>query len=241
MQGRKGTYADLTGQRFRSLEVLALSHLRRALPHWKCRCSCGLEKAVLGPSLTAGRTKSCGACPRRRPDMVKHGLAGLPEYRSWKGMIARCTNQKHISYRGYGGRGITVCDRWQYGENGKSGIECFYEDMPPHPGAGYSLDRIDNDGSYNKSNCKWSTRSEQPPPWVIRSQGRNLVQAEPQVAGRYHVSRQADLSRLFRHPRGRCSCLCHAAYGVWGEFARPHWRDLLGETRGVTKNEGEAA
>jgi hypothetical protein len=219
MQGKKGTYADLTGRRFGSLEVLAFSHIRRGLPHWKCRCSCGLEKIVRGQSLTAGRTKSCGACPRRRPDMVKHGLAELPEYRSWKGMIARCTDPKHKSYRGYGGRGITVCDRWQYGENGRSGIECFYEDMPPQPGAGYSLDRINNNGSYNKSNCKWSTRSEQQrnrrPVTITGRAGHSNARRPRGSSGLKGVS----WSRQNRKWRAAIKCRCKGIY--LGYFDNP--------------------
>ena len=94
---------------------------------------------------------------------VKHGCnrAGrpTPEYIAWGSMIARCYNPKTDMYYRYGGRGITVCDRWRYGENG--GFEFFLADMGPRPTATHSLDRMDNNGNYEPSNCRWAERSTQ--------------------------------------------------------------------------------
>ena len=91
-----------------------------------------------------------------RNEMPKttHGLSGTPEYQAWKHMKARCFNPNHKAYSDYGGRGITVCDRWLYFEN-------FLADMGSRPTAKHSLDRIDNDGDYSSKNCKWSTKAEQ--------------------------------------------------------------------------------
>ena len=92
---------------------------------------------------------------------VTHGYTSIKlsgkrksEYESWAAMKQRCCNYKHTFYKNYGGRGITICDRWMNFSN-------FLEDMGPKPTPKHSIDRIDNSGNYEPSNCKWSTRKEQ--------------------------------------------------------------------------------
>ena len=76
-------------------------------------------------------------------------------------MIRRCHMPSDRTYPGYGGRGISVCDRWRFGDGGATGVECFYADMGDPPFAGASLDREDNDGNYEPGNCRWATDKQQ--------------------------------------------------------------------------------
>lgn len=85
----------------------------------------------------------------------QHGMSRTPEYRTWVGMIQRCTNENGPNYRHYGGRGITVCEKWT------NSFMAFLEDMGKRPSPEMSLDRINNDLGYSKENCKWATKLEQ--------------------------------------------------------------------------------
>lgn len=126
-----------------------------------CKCSCGNTKTTRGCHLRSGAVKSCGCLAKEcsRISRPKHGhtLKGKRHtYYSWIGMKTRCTYKKHPSYHRYGGRGITVCERW----NGETGFQNFLADMGERP-PGMELDRIDNDKGYEPGNCRWATLVEQ--------------------------------------------------------------------------------
>lgn len=124
-----------------------------------CRCSCGALRKVGCHSLSSGKAKSCGCLSRDRiaNQSRKHGLAKRgalhPEYHIWSQMRDRCGNPDHKQWKNYGGRGITVCERWHEFAN-------FIADMGKRP-AGMSLDRKDNSAGYSRENCRWATTSQQ--------------------------------------------------------------------------------
>lgn len=160
------TPMDLTGQRFGRLVALTRVASTRlpcgaATTRWRCRCDCGKTILVARGHLRSGHTASCGCFKREKTRSLNaiHGEAAeghrTPEYACWVGMIKRCENPRVQIWPYYGGRGITVCDRW------RSSFTAFLSDMGRKPSAHHSIDRINNDGNYGPGNCRWATRSQQ--------------------------------------------------------------------------------
>lgn len=158
---------DMVGRVFSRLTVIArapnkIAKTGSSSAMWECRCQCGNVVVVFAGNLTRGHTGSCG-CFRQetvRKNVGKnhpqfsHGKSGSPEYKSWNGARGRVTEKSNHKYPLYGGRGIGMCSRWL------NNFEAFLQDMGPRP-PGTTLDRIDNDGWYSPSNCRWSTPKTQ--------------------------------------------------------------------------------
>ena len=121
---------------------------------WLCVCDCGTFRPVSSSSLVGHTSTRC----THHPSVIIHGHSRRGnksiEYQTWNNMIERCYHPSHVGYQYYGARGIKVCDRW------RNSFQSFLEDMGPKP-KGLSLDRINNDGNYEPSNCRWATQAEQ--------------------------------------------------------------------------------
>lgn len=153
MQGKR---TDLINHRFGQLVVVASAGNiyktpKSAIALWLCRCDCGTEITAEASKLKRGRLLSCG-CLRKKHGHNRRGKR-TKTYNAWAGMRSRCHNPKSPDYKDYGKRGIKVCDRWNSYEN-------FLADMGERP-PGKSIERRDNDGDYDPSNCFWATPVEQ--------------------------------------------------------------------------------
>lgn len=158
------------GQKFGYLTVIASFAHRTSGGNYKqklkVRCSCGKEYDALVDHVTKSDHPKCKDCQKKVNEKASASGYKHPLYRTWFGMVSRCHMKTFASYKDYGARGITVCDRWRGArENGELGsIDGFYlfvEDMGERPSPKHSIDRINNDGNYEPGNCRWATSLEQ--------------------------------------------------------------------------------
>lgn len=162
MPPQSAVYAGLVGTTIGRLYVESYEPRSRRLrtsPTFACRCECGSPVRVIASNLVRPNgTKSCGclAAEMSSQRRTTHGMSNSPEWLAWKNMKSRCYENNHQAFKRYGGRGVTVCQRWL------ESFEAFFQDVGRRPSPGHSLDRFpDNNGNYEPGNVRWATRIEQ--------------------------------------------------------------------------------
>lgn len=149
---------EIGGKKFGRLTVLRYDSTKEKRAYWQCRCDCGNRIITAGKTLRSGATQSCGCLQKERTSKARmtHGLSGTRLYRIWGVMKSRAANKNFDRFRYYGARGISVCEEW------KNSFEVFRDWSLKN---GYenhlTIDRINNDGNYEPSNCRWATISTQ--------------------------------------------------------------------------------
>lgn len=162
MKGKLGrNRIDISGNRYGMLTAIKFYSIIGRRTFWECLCDCGNIHRCDMCNLKNGSTQSCG-CLRDKllqENHLTHGEASVhsktKEYKTWVEIKTRCYNSKSKAYQYYGGRGISMCDRW------RNSYENFLNDMGRAPSKSHSIDRIEVDKDYEPSNCKWATRIEQ--------------------------------------------------------------------------------
>ncbi len=149
---------NLIGKKFNKLTVLERSSIKSRNVVWKCRCDCGNITFVETCNLKANRVKSCGCLKLEKfiERSTKHNQRHTKLYEVWKSIKQRCLNPNNRSYKNYGLRGISICDEW------KNDFNTFYTwSMKNGYNSKLSIDRINNNGNYEPSNCRWVDRTTQ--------------------------------------------------------------------------------
>lgn len=153
---------NLIGQKFGRLTVIEFICVKKKNSYFLCKCNCGNEKVIKGQDLKTNQTKSCGCLVKenRSKGLSRtHGMSKTQFYHTWNAMKGRCQKPNDKNYKHYGGRGITVCERWLKFENFRDDMyESYKEHYDKYGRKNTQIDRIKNDGDYKLSNCQWATK-----------------------------------------------------------------------------------
>ena len=146
-------FQNLTDKRFGRLTVISRAQNNGRHVVWLCQCDCGNMTTIQATNLSGGRSTSCGCY--QKEIVTTHNMSHSPEHVAWTAMKSRCYTKSNVSYKYYGERGVTVCERWLHS------FENFFSDMGNKPSREHSLDRIDTFGNYSPDNCRWVEREIQ--------------------------------------------------------------------------------
>lgn len=201
-------FKDHAGEKYGRLLVVEPIHRRKPsgkkVVDWLCRCECGNESRQAATDLQSGKAKSCG-CLRREVTIARcttHASSKTPEFRVWTNMIGRCECKTDDDFHNYGARGISVCHRW------RESFEAFLIDMGKRPTAKHTIERLNNSGNYEPSNCVWAARK------VQNRNKRNIRLSPAIVAAARQVKREGgNVSALARRLRVNRHTLGNAARG----------------------------
>ncbi len=206
-----GKYNDLTGRLFGRLTAIepTPSHGKNSAIMWVCKCECGGTAIVRGTDLVNGHTMSCG-CYRKMQKAMPNGEMRL--HRIWANMKQRCMNPKTKDYKHYGGRGITVCEKWK-----DSFEQFFYWAMTHGYKDGLTIERKDNDGNYCPENCEWIAANRQHR--NTRRNRRFIVQGKEFTL--------TELCRLYGQPRSTVESRLKKGNGL--EDCTKKWEEQSGQ------------